>query len=334
MFGLPANPVRGAARRPPPDRSLPQFICRGFCTALIVSQLAIPGATGQEMPALTVSAANYASTPRDELVQVVHGKRSDAAPRTLQPLERPQRYVFVPGELYESDLSYEAICLRLSKALARKGYVNAADADGRVIDPDNVDLVLRVNAGARAWLNPVVRTDSLTWRDGMTPRSRGFSLHYSGGDTVWDSRAGGNDLTFASIASNTNANTLSMGGSGGPQSAPPAQRNLAADAKSSEEKSLFGDTRDYHLLVVDAFRHKDLQARRARAKRVWTTFLAIPRAPGQQFSSVLDSMLRHGAAYFGETTRGIDVFPDPAANVTPGPIEVIESDVPATDRRR
>ncbi len=285
---------------------------------------------------VSVSSANYASTPLDELRRL-EAAQMQANPATppLQPLAKPQRYVFLPGDLYETDLTYEQLCARLDEVLARKGYVNATDPQGRVIDPDNVDLILRVHGGERPWLNPTVRTDQLSWRDGLVPRTRGRSLTTLGGDVVWDGRTGGNDAALGAAAANENAPGFHFGSTpatpaGG---APEYAGGALLQSQTMAPSGLYDATREYYMIVVDAFKHADLMTQGKDAKRQWTTFVAAPRQRGQKFSDVLDTMLRVATPYFGENTAGLQMYDDARASVRIRDLEVLESDVKTGDRK-
>lgn len=279
---------------------------------------------------VSVSSANYANTPIDELRRLEAEKlKANPVTPTLQPLDKPQRYVFMPGELSESDLTYEQICERLAPPLEKKGFVNATDAQGRVIQPDKVDLVLRVHAGERLWLNPTVRTDQLTWRDGMIPRPRGRSLTTLGGTVMWDSRAGGNDAALGAGAANENAPRAGFGSAAAVPAggAPEYSSGMVSATQGTGDQSYYDATREYYLIVVDAFKHSDLMEQGKDAKRQWTTFVAAPRQPGQKFSDVLETMLRVATPYFGENTAGLQMYNDARATVKIREMEVLESDV-------
>lgn len=297
--------------------------------ALLGTILRAQTTTEYRQAPVSVSSANYESTPRDELLRAVESKNKvNPSARPLEPLSAPQRYVFIPGEIYETDIPYEEICRRLATALAKKGYLNATDAQGRVIDPQNVDLILRVNAGERTWRNPTVRTESLTWKDGLVARPRGRSLTTLGGDVYWENRSGGNDDALGAAARNENSPGFGFGSSPAtPAGQSPLNTAAATSASANASAAEYEATREFYLIVVDAFRYSELMTKGDRAKRVWTTFLAAPRQHGQVFSDVLNTMLRVGSAYFGETTGGLQMFNDARASVTPGEIKVIESDV-------
>lgn len=289
-----------------------------------------PTKTAPRRPApVSVSSANYATTSKYEL-QRLEAEKLKANPATpaLQPLATPQRYVFMPGDLYETDLTYEEICAQLTETLAKKGYINATDAQGRVIEPDKVDLILRVHGGERPWLNPTVRTEQLTWRDGLVARPRGRSLTTLGGDVAWDSRSGGNDNALGAAAANENAPGFGFGSSPAtPAGGAPEYGGPVSQAQSMAPPGEYDATRDYYLVVVDAFKYEDLMKKGKDAKRQWTTFVAAPRQPGQKFSDVLTTMLRVSTPYFGENTAGLQMYNDARATVKIRDFEVLESGV-------
>ncbi len=289
-----------------------------------------PAQTAPRPPApVSVSSVNYAATPQEELYRLADEKlKANPATPALQPLATPQRYVFMPGDLYETDLTYEQICERLADTLAKKGFVNATDAQGRVIQPDKVDLILRVHGGQRLWLNPTVRMNQLTWRDGLVPRPQGRSLTSLGGDVAWDSRAGGNDSALGAAAANENARGFGFGSTpGSPGGGAPEVAGVASQALAMAAPGEYDSTREYYLVVVDAFKHADLMTKGKDAKRQWTTFVAAPRQPGQKFADVLDTMLRVATPYFGENTTGLQMYNDARATVKIRDLEVLESDV-------
>jgi hypothetical protein len=272
---------------------------------------------------VSVSSANYAETPAERLYESVHGdlQHNPSAP-PLQKLAQPKHYVFAPGDLAEADLPFPEICRRLAGALAQKGFVNAADDQGIIREPERIDLILRVHSGQRAWKNPVVRLDHLTWRAGLVYNGRlPESILSRGLEVSYDRRAGGDDdvLGKATLAQDRTENTGQAYGT----------------ANSSFDPATGYDiTRDFNLLVVEAFDYRELLTKRASAKRLWTTFVAVPADPDQKFSDVLNTMLRVATPYFGETTRGLQMFDDARANVHVGPAEVVESDVKLAPGRK
>lgn len=286
---------------------------------------------------VSVSAANYAETPREELLraEVDKGAVNPTTPR-LEKLARPQRYVFLPGELYASDLDFAEICRRLAAALEKKGYLNAVDDQGRVIDPKNVDLILRVHAGEREWRQPTVRTSSLMWRDGLVERPRGRTLTTLGGDVLWQQRAGGNDDALGAAARNENAPGFGYGSAPAtpPGASPLSSGSAHALSAANSAAAEYDATREFHLLVVDGFSYAELMEKGRRAKRLWTTFIAAPRQRNEKFSDVLATMLRIATPYFGETTSGLQMFNDARAEVHVGDLQVIETDVKTLPRSR
>lgn len=299
------------------------------CALSLCGTALLAQAADEHKPApVSVSSANFETSSRDELFLAVEGKQKvNPSSRPLDPLARPQRFVFIPGEIYESDISYDEICRRLSATLARKGYHNATDDQGRVVDPKNVDLILRIHAGERTWRNPTVRLESLTWKDGLVARPRGRSLTTLGGDVYWENRAGGNDDALGAAARNENSPGFGFGSTPASPGGQAPLNTYSATASANASAAEYEATREFYLIVVDAFRYSELMTKGDRAKRLWTTFLAAPRQHGQVFSDVLNTMLRVGTPYFGETTSGLQMFNDARAVVTPGPIQVIESDV-------
>lgn len=298
-----------------------------------------PAPVDERAPApVSVSSANYANSPREEILRAT-AEQDEINPQTpaLAPLARPQRYVFVPGDTYEADIPYEEICRRLAATLAKKGYHNATDDQGRVIDPTHVDLVLRVHSGERTWRNPTVRAEKLTWHDGLVARPTGRSLTTLGGEVAWENRAGGNDAALGAAAANENAPGFGFGSTPAApaEGSPLGTGSDLALAQAKNGASEYTSTREFYLIVVDAFGYADLKEKGDRAKRLWTTFVAAPRQPGQKFSDVLNTMLRVATPYFGETTRGLQMFNDARAHVQVGPTEVVESDVklPAGEKR-
>lgn len=81
-----------------------------------------PEAAPRHAPApVSVSSANYRELSRAELLRLdVEKNKVNPPSRQMEPAAASQRYVFVPGELYEADLSYEEICRRLTVTLAKK----------------------------------------------------------------------------------------------------------------------------------------------------------------------------------------------------------------------
>jgi hypothetical protein len=316
---------------------LPRLTCLALLTVLIPGLRAADQPAAPRAPApVSVSSLNYANTPREELMRLEAGA-NNLNPTTppLQPLAKPQRYVFMPGDLYETDVDFGEICRRLAVALAKKGYINATDDQNRVIAPREVDLILRVHGGEREWRNPTVRTDELTWRYGLASRPRGRTLTTLGGSVVWENRAGGNDSALGAAAANENAPGFGFGSSpatpagSNPLNAGSAIGLSAAGTVAGEYQT----TRDFYLIVVDAFSYAEVMKKGRDAKRLWTTFIAAPRQPGQKFSTMLDPMLRMATPYFGENTAGLQMFNDARATVNLGELQILESDVKMPEKK-
>ncbi len=282
---------------------------------------------------VSISAANYRATPRETLLRAVEGRGTvNPARAPLQPLAAPQHFIFMPGEIFESDLTYEQVTGLLTPALAKKNYVNAADDQGIIREPTKVTLVLRVTYGDRLWRLPTVRSNDITWADGMIPRPRGRGLHTLGGEQAWDQRAGGNDEAFAAVGANA-ANQQSFGfGSGATSGGASASSGSAAAAQSTLSPGLgtgagpggveFGATREFHLIVIDAFNYQELKKDGKTAKRLWSTFVSAPREPKQKFSDLAATLIRNAVPFFGETSDGLQVYTDVRAEVKIG--EMIE----------
>lgn len=292
-----------------------------------------PAADIKGFAPVSVSSANYRDHPRDQLLQLVEGKNTlNPQARALSPLARPQHFIFLPGEIYENDLTYEELCVRLTPALAQKNYLNAADAQGLIREPTKVTLVLRVNYGERPWRLPTVRTEQLAWRDGMQPRTRDpRSLTTLGADTVFENRAGGHDDALAAAADNATNSKSAWGGGGGGRPGigngngdAPANLalNLSGNTGAFSATSEYGGTRDFNVIVIDAFDYAELKVQGKAATRLWTTFVAAPKEPGKKFSEVLTALLRSAAPYWGETTFGMQIFNDSRAEVKIG--EIVE----------
>ncbi len=263
---------------------------------------------------VSVSSANYRGTPRDELSRLVRSKSAiNPAPRELSPLAQPKHFVFLPGEIFSSDVTYATLCKYLTPELAKKGYINAADEQGRVAEPTKVTLMLRVNFGVSLWRNPVVRTEHITWEEGLVGKVHDpRSLTHLGGDIAWDSRAGGNDDALNAGAQNA-ANNSSFFGSGGGAATGTELINTADSTTGA-----YDSTREFNLIVVDAFDYQELKTKGKSAKTLWTTFIAAPVQRGQKFSQAVAAMLRSAAPYWGETTTGLQVFNDARAEVRIG----------------
>jgi hypothetical protein len=266
---------------------------------------------------VTISAANYRTTSRKDLVKAVERAAPVRNPETpgLKPLSSPQRYVMIRGEVFATDVTYEQITALLAAALAQKNYVNAVDAQERIYRPETVSLVLRVNYGTLFWRLPTVRTENLAYSDGMMPRSRDRRM--VGGESIWDQRAGGNDEAFAALEANNTA--APFGGLGGS-----ADRTEGGPALSNSD---FSSTREFHVIVVDAFDYRELKKEGRYATRLWSTFVAAPkRTNAENFAGLAATLVRSATPYFGETSRGLQIYPDVGVKVNIGELIEVKSD--------
>ena len=186
--------------------------------------------------------------------------------------------------------------------------------------------MLRVNYGVSLWRLPVVRTEHITWEEGLVGKPHDSrSLTHLGGDIVWNNRAGGNDDALDAGAKNESAKGL-FGGSGGSSSGAPSPPPFTyADGAPTAYES----TREFNLIVVDAFDYAELKSKGKLAKAIWTTFIAAPVERGQKFSEVLSTMLRSATPYWGETTTGMQVFNDARAEVHIGEAVEIKETITA-----
>lgn len=302
-----------------------------FLTALTGASLFTVNVARAQSPAdingfapVSVSSANYRLTPRDELGRMVRSKSAvNPETRELSPLAQPKHFVFIKGEIFSSDVTYETLCKYLTPELAKKGYINAADDKDRVYEPEKVTLMLRVNYGVSLWRNPVVRTEHITWDEGLVGKIHDpRSLTHLGGDVAWDNRAGGNDDALNAGAQN-DANGNSVWGSGGGAASGTALINTNDSATGA-----YDSTREFNLVVIDAFDYAELKSKGKAAKTLWTTFIAAPVQRGQKFSQALPAMLRSAAPYWGETTKGLQVFNDARAEVRIGEAVEVKDPVP------
>jgi hypothetical protein len=294
--------------------------------------LAIPAIACAQTPTdikgfapVSVSSANYRDTSREVLLQMVNRKNAvNPQPRELTPLSTPKYYVFIPGEIFPSDLNYESVCDLLTAALARKGYLNAADSVGIIREPGKVTLMLRINYGVSPWRLPVVRTKHLAWDEGLVGKVHDSrSITHLGAERVWDSRAGGNDDSLSAAAANESKSQAIWGGNETPNTGAAVLINSTASGQTAYES-----TREFNLVVVDAFDYTELKSKGRSAECLWTTFVAAPVQRGEKFSAALAAMLRAAAPYWGETTAGMQVYDDARAKVILGEITEVKDEPP------
>lgn len=274
---------------------------------------------------VSVSSANYRETAREDLLRAVNGRNAiNPAARPLDPLATPKHYVFVPGETFSADLNYDAVCAALTESLAKKNYINAADTKGIIREPGKITLILRVSYGITTWRLPVVRTNHIEWSEGLVGKVHDpRSLTWSGGDRVWDSRAGGQDSALNASATNESSAQAFWGGSGSSSTVSPAENIPGTSSQIAYE-----GTRDFNLVVIDAFDYAEIKAKGPKTKCLWTTFVAAPVQRGQKYSDVLATLLRAATPFWGETSSGMQVYNDARAEVKLADPVVVEQDVP------
>jgi hypothetical protein len=255
---------------------------------------------------VTVSAANYSQSSPEEIYLKVHADTDvhPAAPAVAVP-DRPAFYGFVPGEIYDSDVPLEGVYRELAIGLAHKGYFNVvyqAEA-GRL--PKRIDYLIVVHCGVRNWAVPTVRADKVTWGNaGVVSNERNWrSLFWYGEKSAEDARAGQDPMD----AINTATFLQSLGRNG-----------LAEQLYSVDNMATKGGTREYCLVVLEAFRFDDVSKLREKAPCIWATFVAVPLRTGQEFSNMLRTMVRTATPYFGTTTDGIQEYDLPAGKVIMG----------------
>ncbi len=269
--------------------------------------LAAPAFAASDRPPrpneIIVSSANYAITPPKELARMFRRPADLTDPPAPAAGPHPQKYYqFLRGEVFESDLPYLAVCQLLVPALAKKNLHNT-------FDQSKVDLVLRISFGARRWRDPLVRIADLEWKQGLVPRRRDTAA--LGTDAAWDARAGGDETALRQ--------TERMLSELDPTNA----------AEGMADRLIGGlPTEDYFLVVVDAFEVSELRAKGNDATRAWTTFIAVPRQGGQNFSQVVAGMIEKAAPYFGETLPGKVRFTDREGTVKIGEATVVEEPKP------
>lgn len=277
---------------------------------------------------VSVSAANYSQLSGKELYARVNDAdntqpEASAATKPTKPLF----YLLLPGEIYPSDVSLETIYRELEVSLEPRGYFNVIYQMRAGRMPTRIDYLLRVHYGQRLLLRPRVRGDRVTWgNDGLVSSRYKTNLL---SDLSYDPRIGlspeemaGIHSLFASLMAGNGVGALTVGG---------VENYALASSLQLSEPSLndFGQedqaSRDFCLVVVEAFKFDDVRVMNGKAPCTWATFIAVPVEHGQKFSDVLRTMLHTATPYFGETTRGLQIYEVPPGKVLMGtPVEVPE----------
>lgn len=305
--------------------------CLRLFAAFLASSIFVAAQDIKGPAPVSVSSANYQKTDRADLIRAV-GEKNAVNPAAASPAAgaSPVHFIFLPGEIFEADMTYAELCELLTPALLKRNLINAADDQGLIYEPDKVSLVLRVHFGIRPWREPIVRTEQLAWRDGLTPGTKGRGLHTLGGERLWERRAGGNDEAQAAARENQSGTSAwgkgggrSTGGSGGGMGGLGGPGSMRGPSSGIDSLTGYEITRDFHIIVIDAFDYAELKKEGKSAKRLWTTFVAAPKEPKQTFSSIAKTLIRNAAPYFGETTVGLQVYTDARAKVEIGEATVV-----------
>src|SRR5262249_10369859 len=88
----------------------------------------------------------------------------------------------------------------------------------------------------------------------------------------------------------------------------------------------YGSTRDFHIIVVDAFDYHELKTKGKSALRLWSTFVSAPKQGKQKFSDIAETLARNAIPYFGETSNGLQVYSDVRAEVKIGDLIEVKDD--------
>ena len=279
---------------------------------------------------VSVSAANYSQLSDEELYARIHDPANAPSEAPVVPkATKPIFYLVVPGEIYPSDVSFDTINWELEISLEPRGYFNAIYQMRAGRMPTRIDYLLRVHYGERPWLNPTVRMDRITWgNDGLVANR--YKTNLISESFLHDPRVGLSPSEIASLHQLfLSLMTMTSGGervsglaeklNGGlPPHDLAMDRQLARDFDQDDEAS-----RDFFLVVVEAFKLDDVAAMKRKAPCIWATFISVPADPGRKFSKVLRTMVQTAKPYFGETTHGLQVYEVPLGKVFIGtPVEV------------
>jgi len=267
---------------------------------------------------VSVSAVNYSQLSDEELCARINDPINTQPEAPAVPkLTKALFYLLLPGEVYPNDVTLGAVYRELEMSLEHRGYFNAVYQRRAGHMPTRIDYLLRVHYGKRPWLDPIVRTDRVTWgNDGLvSSRSDRDSMFLVGPSSIWDPRVG-----MSQAESDALIRFFGMG----PGSNPPPWSYYGMDTLLWRD---FGEedkvSRDFYLFVVEAFKTDDVRIMKKKAPCVWATFIAVPADRGQKYSSVLRAMIQTATPYFGETTHGLQAYEVPPGKVFVGtPVEV------------
>jgi hypothetical protein len=275
---------------------------------------------------VTVSAANYSRLSDEELYARVVNDPVNAHPEApaIPKPTKPLFYLLLPGEIYPNDITLGNVYRELEVSLEQKGYFNAVYQMRAGHMPPRIDYLLRIHYGERPWLTPIVRKDRVTWgNDGLVASKYKMNLM---SDSSYDPRIGLSQEEVMNLQrALASLNTFGMGPS-------PAENINFGSSWGSFGTNMqlwrdFGEngqeSRDFFLLVVEAFKTDDVMTMKKKAPCIWATFIAVPANRGQKFSGVLRAMIQTATPYFGETTHGLQAYEVPPGKVFVGtPVEV------------
>jgi hypothetical protein len=299
------------------------------CAAAVVAADA-PAKKGTDTLPVTVSAVNYSQLTDAELFDRVNNPEQDnpdlpQAPKSAQPLY----YLALPGEVYPTDVTPDAVYRELEASLEKRNYFNAVYQEKAGHKPPRIDYLLRIHYGVRPWLIPSVRADRITWGDdGLVANSLKVNLISA---PVYDPRTGmsqdeASRLRLFSLSLKTMgaAGSKGTGAGGGALGASGSSPDLAVQQQLADQVNDGTQTaHPFCLIVVEAFKFDEVKAQDKKARCTWATFIAIPIDNGQKFSSVLHTMMQTATPYFGGTTNGIQLYEVPPGKVLIGaPVEV------------
>ena len=301
---------------------------QGLVLAISVSGCASAADWAKEPVPVTVSAANYSKLSEEELYARVNNDPINAhpvAPPVTVPA-KPAYYLLLAGEVYPSDVRLDDVSRELETSLEPRGLFNAIYQERAGHIPGKIDYLIRIHYGKRPWLVPIVRRDRVTWGDDGLVANR-YKMNLMSVSS-YDPRVGLSPEQELQI--DQALSSLRNFGIG--RSFPAAAFYNSASLWSSfgMDKQLWRDfaaddqeSRDYYLVMVEAFRMDDVRLMDRRAPCVWATFIAVPADRGQKFSEVLRPMVQTATPYFGETTHGLQAYEVPPGKVFLGrPVEV------------
>jgi len=280
--------------------------------------------TKETLP-VSVSAANYSQLSDAELYDHVYGSpnMNPAPPPEPRPT-KPLFYLLLPGEIYPSDVPVEAVYREMELALEKRGYFNVIYQMRAGHTPGRIDYLIRVHYGERYWLNPIVRPDRITWGNDGIVSSRYTANLMS--DWYFDDRVGltpEEKLQLRGLYAALKLGGAMSGNRGGAGNSSAALSYQMDEAVSRDFVQAGGDSRNYCLVVVEAFRLEDVRRLNGKAPCAWATFIAVPAEGGLKFSGVLRTMLQTAVPYYGGSTSGPQEYEVPPGKVFMGtPVEV------------